>query len=143
MKQQKILILSRADDEHVGHLVVELEKLGQPWVRFDPGDCPDAVDVCVQLGEVAKIGRLILQDGEQIALDEIKSVWYRRPTPLQAERTLPPMQQLFIEREARAGMWGLLRTIDAIWVNHPDAIREAAYKPHQLALAHQLGLTIP
>ena len=45
-----------------------------------------------------------------------------------------------IEREARAGVWGLLRTLECVWVNHPDAIREAAHKPHQLALAHRLGL---
>lgn len=53
------------------------------------------------------------------------------------------MQQIFIEREARAGLWGLLRAIDGVWVNHPDTIREAAYKPRQLSLAHQLGLDIP
>jgi len=86
---------------------------------------------------------LLLPDGQQVALEEINSIWYRRPTPLQADEALPPMQRLFIEREARAGLWGILRTLDGMWVNHPDAIREAAYKPHQLAIAQKLGLSIP
>jgi hypothetical protein len=30
MKQQKLLILSRADDEHVERLVTELDMLGHP-----------------------------------------------------------------------------------------------------------------
>lgn len=143
MKQKKILILSRADDEHVDRLVTELEMLGHTWVRFDPGDFPETAALCVSLGQGSDGRHLMLPDGEQITLDEIGSVWYRRPTPLHADKTLPPMQQLFIEREARAGLWGLLRTIDGVWVNHPDAIREAAYKAHQLSLAHRLGFNIP
>jgi hypothetical protein len=143
MKQQKILILSRADDEHVERLVTELEALGHPWIRFDPGDFPETAELSACLGEGSERGQLVLPDGEQINLDEIRSVWYRRPTPLHADKTLPPIQQLFIEREARAGLWGLLRTIECVWVNHPDSIREAAYKSHQLALAHRLGLNIP
>jgi hypothetical protein len=47
-------------------------------------------------------------------LDEIGSVWYRRPTPLHADDHLPVMQQVFIEREARAGLWGMLRAIDGV-----------------------------
>ncbi len=143
MKQQKLLILSRLDDEHVRLLVAELERLGHPWVRFDPGDFPAMVGLSARLGEGATGTQLTLPNGERILLDEIGSVWYRRPTPLRADPDLPVMQQTFLEREARAGLWGLLRAIRGVWVNHPDAIREAAYKPRQLTLAQQMGLTIP
>jgi hypothetical protein len=143
MKKQTVLILSRLDDEHVGRLVVKLEELGHPWIRFDPGDFPRTAVLVAQLGENAHRQQITVSDGTQIALEDIGSVWYRRPTPLQADAHLPAIQQLFIEREARAGLWGLLRSLDCLWVNHPDAIREAAYKPRQLRLAHDLGLTIP
>lgn len=143
MKKRKILILSRLDDEHVERLVAEVETLGHSWVRFDPGDFPEMVSLSALFEKGATDTQLTLPDGEQIMLDEISSVWYRRPTPLQADSRLPAIQQTFIEREARAGLWGLLRVIRGMWVNHPDAIREAAYKPRQLALAHQLGLDIP
>ncbi|MBV9615962.1 MAG: hypothetical protein JO031_10955, partial [Ktedonobacteraceae bacterium] len=143
MKKQKVLILSRADDEHVEPLVAELEALNHPWACFDPGDFPQQVELTARLGDSTSTGKLTLGDGKQIILDEISSVWYRRPTPLHADEHLPAMQQLFIEREARAGLWGLLRAIDGVWVNHPDAIREAAYKPRQLSMARRLGLQIP
>jgi hypothetical protein len=134
MKKQKVLILSRADDEHVGPLVAELEALDHPWICFDPGDFPQQVELTARLGEGTITEKLTLPDSKQIMLDEIGSVWYRRPTPLHADDHLPAMQQIFIEREARAGLWGMLRAIDGVWVNHPDAIREAAYKPRQLSL---------
>ena len=41
------------------------------------------------------------------------------------------------------GLWGILRALPALWVNHPDAIREASYKPRQLSVAQMLGLEIP
>ncbi len=53
------------------------------------------------------------------------------------------MEKNFIEREARSGLWGLLCGMNAVWVNHPDANREAAYKPRQLRVAQSLGLEIP
>jgi glutathione synthase/RimK-type ligase-like ATP-grasp enzyme len=140
---KKILILSRSDDEHVERLTDELEKLGHKWVCFDPGEFPEQVNLCVHLGERTDTAELELPNGKQILLEEIGSVWYRRPTPLQADNHLPIMQQIFIEREARAGLWGILRSIDGAWVNHPDAIRESAYKPRQLWMARRLGLNIP
>lgn len=143
MKHKKTLILSRTDDEHVDRLLVALEKLGHPWIRFDPGDFPETVELFAQLGDQAEISQFTLPDGERLLLEEISSVWYRRPTPLHADERLPALQRTFIEREARAGLWGLLQAMDCTWVNHPDAIRQAAYKPRQLSLARRLGLNIP
>jgi glutathione synthase/RimK-type ligase-like ATP-grasp enzyme len=37
----------------------------------------------------------------------------------------------------------VLRAISALWVNYPDAIREASYKPRQLSVAQMFGLEIP
>src|SRR5579875_3512261 len=134
MHQHKTLILSREDDEHVVRLTAELEKLARSWIRFDPGDFPNKVEVRAQLSNASCATHLLLPDGQQVALEEINSIWYRRPTPLQTDEALPAIQRLFIEREARAGLWGVLRALDGVWINHPGAIREAAYKPHQLAI---------
>ena len=143
MNKQKVLILSRSNDDHVERLITELEALNHPWVCFDPGDFPGQFKLTATLGKGRDTEQLTSFNGKRILLEEISSVWYRHPTPLRAATHLPAMQQVFIEREARAGLWGLLRTIDGIWVNHSDAIREAAYKPRQLSLARQLGLDIP
>jgi glutathione synthase/RimK-type ligase-like ATP-grasp enzyme len=88
--------------------------------------------------------QITLPDGSSFRLEDIGAIWYRRPSPIKADQHLPELQQAFIEREARSGLWGMLRALDgACWVNHPGAINEAAYKPYQLALARRLGLLVP
>ena len=63
MKEQKILILSRADDEHVERLVTELDLLGHPWIRFDPGDFPATAELSVCLGQRSGCGQLVFPGG--------------------------------------------------------------------------------
>ena len=140
---KKTLILSNRDDPHVSHLVIELDKLDHPWVLFDPDDFPTQAVLIARLGNAGSKSSLLLSDGRPIHLEEAGSVWYRRPTHITANTALPAIEKEFIEREARSGLWGLLRTIPGLWVNHPDAIREASYKARQLQIAHSLGLDIP
>lgn len=141
--RKQILILSRPDDEHVERLTSELDMQGHLWVCFDPGKFPSIIELIAHLEEASNSTQLILPDGKQLMLDSISSVWYRRPTPIRADSDVPELQRTFIEREARVGLWGLLRAIEGRWVNHPDAIREASYKPRQLAMAQRLGLSVP
>jgi hypothetical protein len=140
----KVLILSNeAEDTHVYVLVDELDKLGHPWVLVDPGDFPRSIHFSAHLDGQTKTGTILLKDGTRLFLEEITSIWYRRPTPIIPEEHLSALEKTFIEREANAGFWGWLRGQRAFWVNHPDAIRGAGHKPHQLRLAQSLGLAIP
>jgi|SRR5579875_82799 hypothetical protein len=139
-----ILILSNeTEDAHVHGLVAELDRLGHPWTLIDPGDFPQALQFSARLDHQAKESSLVLKNGTRLFLEEITSVWYRRPTPIAPAAHLSPLEKTFIEREANAGLWGWLRGLQAFWVNHPDAIRAAGHKPHQLQLAQSLGLAIP
>src|SRR5579885_2843329 len=140
----RILILSNeAEDAHVHGLVAELDKLGHPWALIDPGDFPRSLPFSARLDDHAKESSFVLRHGTRLFLEEITSVWYRRPTPIAPAKHLSPLEKTFIEREANAGLWGWLRGLQAFWVNHPDAIRAAGHKPHQLQLAQSLGLAIP
>ena len=143
IKMKKTLILSASDDPHVHHVVTELDKLGQEWVLFDPGDFPAHVQLSAHFSHDERRATLCLTDGRPIHLEDITSVWYRRPTLIKGSTELPTLERSFIEREARMGLWGILRALPALWVNHPDAIREASYKPRQLSVAQMLGLEIP
>ncbi|HEU5376313.1 MAG TPA: hypothetical protein VFV38_12780, partial [Ktedonobacteraceae bacterium] len=140
----KILILSNeAEDAHVHGLVAELKKLGYPWVLVDPGDFPQSLHFSARLHGETKASSLFLKNGTRLFFEEITGVWYRRPTPIIPGDHFSPLEKTFIEREANAGLWGWLRGLQAIWVNHPDAIRAAGHKPQQLQLAQSLGLVIP
>ncbi|OLT22004.1 hypothetical protein BJF78_33465 [Pseudonocardia sp. CNS-139] len=37
----------------------------------------------------------------------------------------------------------MLAALPVLWVNHPSRLADAAYKPVQLALAHECGLRVP
>lgn len=140
----KTLILSNeAEDAHVHGLVAELDRLGHPWMLIDPGDFPQSLHFSAQLDSQTKRSSLLLRGGTRLFLEEISSVWYRRPTPIAPAEHLSPLEKTFIERESNAGLWGWLRGLQAFWVNHPDAIRAAGHKPQQLQLAQSLGLAIP
>ncbi|MGH2508911.1 MAG: MvdC/MvdD family ATP grasp protein, partial [Ktedonobacteraceae bacterium] len=131
----KILILSNeAEDAHVHGLVAELEKLGHAWTLIDPGDFPQSLSFSAQLQDQIKTSSLVLSNGTRLSLEEITSVWYRRPTPITPGEHLSTLEKTFVEREAIAGVWGWLRGLQAFWVNHPDAIRAAGHKPQQLQL---------
>lgn len=140
----KVLILSNeVEDAHVHGLVAELDKLGHSWVLIDPGDFPQSLQFSARLRSQTKESSLVLKDGTRLSLEEISSVWYRRPTPIVPMQHFSTLEKTFVEREANAGLWGWLRGLQVFWVNHPDAIRAAGHKPQQLQLAQSLGLAIP
>ncbi len=142
---KKTLILSNAtDDKHIPRLVAEFDQLRHPWVIFDPGDVLDEARVTASLSTERRQSVLSLASGTQIALEDITSVWYRRPTRILPRDDMLNMEQTFIQREANAGIWGVLRGLqNAFWVNTPDAVRSAGHKPEQLQRAAALGLSIP
>src|SRR5205823_3025515 len=129
------ILSNPTDDAHVHRMVAELNKLGHPWVIFDPGDFPDKAQMQAVIDNTITKSSFLLADGTRINLEEITSVWYRRPTRILPRADLPTMEQTFIEREANTGLWGWLRGLQAFWVNHPDNVRAAGYKPEQLQRA--------
>jgi hypothetical protein len=44
--------------------------------------------------------QITLPDGQSFRVEEIGSVWYRRPSPIKADQRLPELQRTFIKREA-------------------------------------------
>jgi hypothetical protein len=139
-----VLILSNRDeDAHIPRLTAEIDKLGHFWALVDPGDFPDQASFSAWIGDDARQSFICAADGKRLILEDITSVWYRRPTPIAARKDVSSLEKTFIEREANAGLWGWLRGLRAFWVNHPDAIRAAGHKPQQLQLAQSLGLAVP
>jgi hypothetical protein len=143
-KTSKVLVLTNEhDDGHTKPLLSALEELHCPWIRLDPVMFPTQVSLSASLGKgQGWQTTLCLPDGSHVSLEEIRSVWYRRPTSYTADAALPAMERDFIIQEAQYGMGGLLRGIPR-WVNHPEANRTASYKPLQLQVAQAYGFSVP
>jgi ATP-grasp ribosomal peptide maturase len=137
-----VLILTQQDDGHADALIAELEALHTPWVRFDPASFPQQASLRARLDDTGWRSVFTI-DEIPIVLENIGSVWYRRPGRYAANPSLPTIEQDFIIQEARYGLGGLLRGITGLWVNHPEDNHLASYKPLQLQVARDCGLAVP
>jgi predicted ATP-grasp superfamily ATP-dependent carboligase len=134
-----ILIVTSRSDYTADWLILELTRRGAPFVRFNTEDYPTETLLRWTDGGA---GELRFSD-RNVDLDDVRSVWYRRPVPPALSPGLPPGQTAWAAAESREALDGLWRTVDTRWVNHPDRNRLADSKPEQLRRARDLGFAVP
>ena len=88
---------------------------------------------------------ITLNDGRRkLSSQEVKSVWYRRNVAPNLPEDLSLGTREFCERETRGFLEGVLAALPTRrWLSSPQAIWRAERKPYQLAVAAQLGFTLP
>lgn len=139
-----VLVVTEDDDVTADMVIAELNKRDVPVVRFDPADIGAGLTVSARFGtRPASVAGRVRTQSRTVPLEEIRSVYWRRPRwPLFAH--LGGYDARFAAAQVRYGLGGILYALDGpLWVNQPQRIAEADYKPTQLAIATQLGLTIP
>ena len=76
-------------------------------------------------------------------LGGVRALYYRRPSGF-AFPHLDEQDARFAAAQARYGLGGVLASLpDCLYVNHPNRIGDAEYKPAGLAAAAACGFTIP
>jgi glutathione synthase/RimK-type ligase-like ATP-grasp enzyme len=87
---------------------------------------------------------LTFPDGRRVSMDEVTAVWWRRPQPFRLPPTVTdPTNAQFALSEAATAFQGMWQASTALWVNNVTRDMAAIHKPSQLALAAQLGFSIP
>lgn len=90
-----------------------------------------------------------MYDGQILALEDIQSVWCRRPKQYQAPpEVYTPPERAFLNLENYRGFLGVLQDMSSLgigpfWVSRRDKIQAAEFKPAQLRAAQALGLRVP
>jgi glutathione synthase/RimK-type ligase-like ATP-grasp enzyme len=133
-------VITQDFDPTVDPVVELLTRRGSPPVRFDLSDFPQEMTVC---SDGFSSSRWLRVRGHEVDLDEVTSVWYRRPTFFKFDEGLLDNEREFATTESALGVGGLFRSMDSLWVNRPDAESVASLKPYQLHLARAAGLTTP
>jgi hypothetical protein len=133
-----LLIVSERGDLTADFLILELEARGAEFLRFNTEDYPTAVGLSWRPG-----GARLSIRGDSCDLRDIDSVWFRRPRPPQMPAEYSTEEASWAAREANEALQGAWRTLQARWVNHPDANRRGECKPEQLRTARDLGFEIP
>ncbi len=137
-----ILIVTNRQDQTADFLILELKHRKSDYVRFNTEDFPKNVLLNWKIKDGLIDGYLTFPK-RQIRLNEITSIWYRRPvSPMPALEIIDNEAQNFVVEESRAALEGLWKTLTCFWVSNPDNIRVAENKLYQLKIAAQAGFYV-
>ena len=138
-----VLILSSPQDLHAQAVI---KKLDEMKVRSRLWCYNEFIQQCVLNFSLNTAGRsctLKVSDGQELDLYAIDAVWFRRPGHFKAPAFHASWVQSMVETEARQALFGIMRTLPCLWVNHPASDGETSFKLWQLEVARQSGLIIP
>jgi glutathione synthase/RimK-type ligase-like ATP-grasp enzyme len=141
-KKDRIVIVTDKFDPHTDQVMILLRNMGHQPVRLHPADFPLSASLTLTLDQQHWSGELDLPKGS-LYLDEVKSVWWRRPEPHVIAADLPQAERAYARRETEHTFLGLWNILDCYWMSFPPAIRRASNKLEQLQRASQLGFRVP
>lgn len=132
-----ILIISNANDAHIPFVK---EFLSSPTIVIDPTDILRGARLSYQYID----GSMMITFNDE-ELCDIKSVWYRKPTPVWGDEL--PVDARY-QRYSLSSIQAFTRELymhfrNALWISDYYAIRKADYKGLQQAIAGELGFNIP
>ena len=137
-----VLVLADEADPSADLMVQELRRRDWRVFRFDTAWFPSVADVAARFvagrwtGELRGPRRLV-------DIEEITSVWWRSPTAFRLPDSLSHPERQHAHNEAKLGLGGVLLALPAVWLDRPDIVAAACYKPVQLQAAAAAGLAVP
>lgn len=141
-ERRPVLVVTRDDDVTADRVIAQLHRRGVPVMRFDLADFPHALRMTAGIGTDGLTGRLTTAS-RSTDLQAVRSLYYRRPTNASFDH-LDLQDARFASAQARFGLGGVLASLPGcLYVNHPQRVADAEFKPAQLAAAVAVGLAIP
>lgn len=136
-----VLILAPERDFTADRMVKALEHRAVPVARVDTAWFPQRASIDAQLRNGRWVGTLSA-GGRAIALEGLRSVWYRSPSAFGFPAALSATERNWAMSETKLGLGGVLASLPVMWINHPSRNADAAYKPVQLVTAVRCGLMV-
>ena len=145
---KSIVLILTDDNEPSAKLVTNcLSEIGQAFFRINVSSLVDTKSkITLGISDKLLTGNIQIEDGSEIDLEHVKSVWVRRPKPIVVHERQFSIEKQFIEDEFTASVWSLYTCLDSVyWMNHPLYARHLLEhnKLLQLKLAESAGLLVP
>ncbi|SDN66558.1 ATP-grasp ribosomal peptide maturase [Actinacidiphila guanduensis] len=137
-----VLVLAGRFDPTCDLVVEELNRRAVPVFRADMAEFPLTLRLAASLGGDRWNGTLA-NGRRSLDLAAVRSVYYRRPTRPRFPEGMSPEARKVAETEARWGFGGLLSALPCRWLPPPGKAADAEYKPLQLRVAAEAGLSVP
>jgi hypothetical protein len=140
-----IVIVAKGDDDHAVVVAQTLiHKLNEQVFIFDTSQFPMHYHLEGVIEDDLFDFSLLSQHHQPIEIDKAKSIWWRRPQSMIMATDIQDYSiQNFTLNECISGLYGLLTSCEALWVNDLKNSYAADYKPFQLKTASRVGLRIP
>ena len=140
-----ILVLTDAFDPHADHVEQKLRQRGADFVRFDPAQFPANAEVSLSYTVNGEIRSRLALGNEHVELNDLESVWYRRPAASVPHKEITDkLTRNYVKEECRMFMHNTWNSIDSLWLPaHEPVIRRAELKALQLKVAGALGFELP
>jgi glutathione synthase/RimK-type ligase-like ATP-grasp enzyme len=140
---RSILVFSTSADDETREVLAALSRRGCPTTLLDLAEFPQRWASEFEVGP-ARESWLLSHGNHRLELEDVSTVWWRRPEPFQpAPELTDPAHRARAFRQCEQAMAGMWQALDATWVNDPTREAVADRKLYQLAVARRLGLAIP
>lgn len=146
MGRNQIVIVTNMDDLHTDDVILLLQERGHEVVRLNTNDIPLSTTLSLTFGDKSSAWKgsiAIHTNGRVIDLEQVRSVWWRRPQRFGLPLDLSEQERAFANDELDHALRSVWASLDCYWISRPDAIRAATWKGNQLQRAAQLGLEVP
>lgn len=144
-----LIVGSARENRNIEQVSAHLQRMKEKFFFLETGTFPTEKNITVRLcnDKTVNITGVLKEENAKrnFRLEDVKSVWFRKPEYPQAATELPPWQIRFVQDESRAALYSLYTTTSCFWMNHPlVGVRLLEHnKLYQLKVAKQLGLAIP
>lgn len=142
IQKSKIVIISDRMDLHADAIILRLRERGHAPIRIHLADFPIRASLSLGLDRDGPRSVLHTPKGS-IDVQEIRSIWWRKPKAHALSLELSADERSFARREIGHVFGGLWKNIECYWFNHPDQIKAASYKVEQLRRAASMGFEVP
>ncbi|NBE50621.1 ATP-grasp ribosomal peptide maturase [Streptomyces boluensis] len=142
----QVLILAGRFDPTCDLVVEELDRRAVPVFRADMAEFPLSLTLAANLSGNLSGNRwhgTLKNDRRTLDIASVRSVYYRRPTRPRFPQGMSSQARKVAETEARWGFGGLLSALPCRWLPPPGKAADAEYKPLQLRIAAEAGLSVP
>lgn len=139
-EERPVLVATEDDDVTVDMVITELNRRGVPVVRFNPADIGDGLTVSARYGvRPAHAAGRMLTRSRVARLDDVRSVYWRRPT-WPAFPRLSPDDARFA---AAQGTGQVCVPLERVVLDRPDPVERHAFGEDRLFDAVADHLVLP
>ncbi len=144
MPGTQIIIVTDMQDSHADEIILALRAMKYDPIRLNTDEIPKNITMSFEMYNKTWKGTFNHTiNNRTIDIENIRSIWWRRPGTFLLPDELSEQEREFAKKEIGYVFDSVWRLVDCYWVSFPPDIRKANFKMHQLQRAAEFGFEVP